>query len=212
MRHFSSQEWIDFARQVADARQADLMQKHLSTGCSKCLNDLEIWRSVAQLGRQEARSNPPEWAVRAAATSFRLRKVVPFCNGKIELARLFSDSALQPLAAGVRGSVAYRQLLYKSGSIWIDMHMQPKPGSDSMVLTGQLLDATPPSRGISGVPVSLLREGGAVLWDRTNDFGEFDFGTDALHHLQLVFGMPENKTIIVPVPDGESEPEADKHL
>ena len=103
---------------------------------------------------------PPAWAVRAVNTSFALRKVVLFPAGKLELATLLFDSSLQLDAAGVRGSSAVvRQLLYKSGSVCIDMRMQPKPGSDSVVLMGQLLESTKPDHGVSGVPVSLLCQG-----------------------------------------------------
>jgi hypothetical protein len=125
--------------------------------------------------------------------------------GKLELARLLFDSALQPIAAGVRGSTAVvRQLLYRSGSVCIDMRMQPKLGSDSVVLMGQLLDSAKPAHGISGVPVSLLSKGDTVSRDKTNEVGEFDFGIDALSQMQLVFGMGDSRTIVVPVPDGES--------
>jgi hypothetical protein len=39
---------------------------------------------------------------------------------------------------------------------------------------------------------------------QTNDVGEFDFGLTALDHLQLVFGIGNSRTIVVPVPDGAS--------
>jgi hypothetical protein len=148
---------------------------------------------------------PPASAVRAANHSFVLRKVVPFPAGKLELASLVFDSTLQPIAAGMRGSsAAVRQLLYKSGSVCIDMRMQPKPGSDAVVLMGQLLDSAKPDHGVSGIPVSLLCEGDTVSRARTNDVGEFDFGLTALDHLQLVFGIEGNRTIILSVPDGRS--------
>lgn len=143
---------------------------------------------------------PPAWVVRAAQANFALRKVVPF-PGKLELAKLLFDSALQPVAAGVRGSSAVRQMLYRSGSVCIDMRMQPKPGSDSMVLIGQLLDSKKPDHGLSGIPVSLLSEGNTVSRGRTNDVGEFDFGMTELNHMQLVFGIGESRTIVVPLPE-----------
>jgi len=147
---------------------------------------------------------PPAWAVQAVNSSLALRKAVP-APAKMELARLLFDSALQPIAVGVRGSSAVvRQLLYKSGSVCIDMRMQPKPGSDAVVLMGQLLDSTKPDHGVSGIPVSLLCKGDTVSRGKTNDVGEFDFGITALDHLQLAFGIGDSRTIIVPVPDGES--------
>jgi hypothetical protein len=205
MNHFSIDDWIDFAREVEGSAQKSAMQQHLDEGCSRCSKTLAIWRHVVDIAKLQNTWEPPAWAVRAVNTSFALQKAVPFPAGKLELATLLFDSAFELNAAGVRGSSAVvRQLLYKSGSVCIDMRMQPKPGSDSVVLMGQLLDSTKPDHGVSGVPVSLLCQGDTVSRARTNDVGEFDFGITALDHLQLVFGIEGNRTIIVPVPDGES--------
>jgi hypothetical protein len=205
MKHFSIDDWADYARQVAGSEQKLEMQQHLDEGCSKCLKTLEIWGNIVDFAKHENTYEPPLWAVQAVNASFAARRVVPFLSGKLELAKLLFDSALQPIAVGVRGTATVaRQLLYRSGSVCIDMRMQPKPGSDSMVLLGQLLDSAKPDHGISGVPVSLLSKGDAVSRRTTNDVGEFDFGVDALSHLQLVFGIGESRTIVVPVPDGES--------
>jgi hypothetical protein len=205
MKHCSLEDWIDFARQTGDSAQKRAMQKHLDEGCSECSKTLAIWRRVVNIAKLQNDLNPPASAVRAVTNSFALRKVVPFPTGKPELARLVFDNTLQPIAAGMRGSSAVvRQLLYKSGSVCIDMRMQPKPGSDAVVLMGQLLDSAKPDHGVSGIPVSLICEGDTVSRARTNDVGEFDFGLTALDHLQLVFGIGEDRTIIVPVPDGAS--------
>ena len=205
MNHFSIGDWIDFARQVEGNAPTNAIEQHLDEGCSRCLKTLAIWRHVVDIAKLQNTWEPPAWAVRAVNTSFALRKGVQFPAGKLEWATLVFDSAFEPEAAGVRGSSAVvRQLLYKSGSVCIDMRMQPKPGSDSVVLMGQLLDSTKPDHGVSGVPVSLLCQGDTVSRAKTNDVGEFDFGITALDHLQLVFGIGGNRTIIVPVPDGES--------
>ena len=71
-----------------------------------------------------------------------------------------------------------------------------------MVLTGQLMDSMMPTHGISGVPVSLLCDGNTLSRKQTNDFGEFDFGFEAPHDVQLAFGLDNNcRTLVVPVPD-----------
>src|SRR5262249_54559343 len=97
-----------------------------------------------------------------------------------------------------------RQLLFKSGSLFIDMQIQPKPGSSSFVLIGQLHDSARPDHGIGGVPVSLLQNGGTVSRDETNEVGEFDFGIQTLGKWQLVFGVGAERTVIVPVPEGDA--------
>src|ERR1700733_5925854 len=128
----------------------------------------------------------------------------PFASGNVDVAQMIFDSAVQPLVKGVRGSAAVRQMLYKSGSLFIDMQIQPTPGSDSRVLIGQLHDSAKPNHGIRGVPVSLLLEGGTVSRNETNEAGEFDFGIHALGKLHLLFGIDENRTLLVAVPDGDS--------
>ena len=127
-----------------------------------------------------------------------------FAQVELDLAQLIFDSALQPVVKGVRGSAAVRQMLYKSGSLFIDMQIQPAPGSSSRVLIGQLHDSSRPDHGIGGVPVSLLLEGGTVSRNETNQAGEFDFGIHATGQLQVVFRIGENQTVIVAVPDGDS--------
>lgn len=127
-----------------------------------------------------------------------------FAPGNVDVAQMIFDSARQPLVKGVRGAAAVRQMLFKSGSIFIDMQIQPTPGSNSRVLIGQLHDSAKPDHGIGGVPVSLFLEGGTVSRNETNQAGEFDFGIHALGKLHLVFGIGENRTLMVAVPDGDS--------
>jgi hypothetical protein len=205
MKHLSIDDCVDFVRQAEGTDQQMKMQQHLDTGCTKCSKTLEIWRRVMNLANREASYEPPVWAVQAVNASFAVSRAIPHPAGKLELARLLFDSALQPIALGVRGTGSVvRQLLYRSGSMCIDMRMQPKPGSDSMVLIGQLMDSAKPDHGIGGIPVSLLSKGDTVSRVRTNEVGEFDFGIAALSNLQLVFGIGDSRTIVVPVPDGES--------
>ena len=157
------------------------------------------------MAKVQSAFEPPTWEDKTVDASFSMRNAVPFPTGKLELASLLFDSATQPVAAGIRGSSpVVRQLLYRSGSVCIDMRMQPQLGSDSVVLMGQLLDSAKPNHGVGGIPVSLLCEGDTVSQAKTNEVGEFDFGITALDHLQLVFGIGGSRTIVVPVPDGES--------
>ena len=147
---------------------------------------------------------PPESTLHAVKAGFRVRNVIPFPSGRLDLATLQFDSKQQPLVAGVRGAYASaRQLLYKSGTVCIDMRMQPTPGAESIVLIGQLLDSMNPGHGMGGVLVSLLSRGDTVSRKQTNQDGEFDFGLEPSSDMQLVFGIGESRTIVVAVPEGE---------
>lgn len=155
--------------------------------------------------RESRRMEPSDSSVRAVKTSFALRKVVPFPSGKLDLATLEFDSNREPIAAGMRsGQATARQLLYKSGSMCIDMRMEPTPGSESVVLIGQLLDSMDPGHGIGGVPVSVLSKGNTLSSKRTNEAGEFDFGLELSNDMQLVFGIGDSRTIVVSVPNAQT--------
>ena len=151
------------------------------------------------LAKQE---QPPESVVRIAKASFGMRKVALIKGGEISVATLVMDSLRQPLAAGVRGSFAsVRQLLYKAGTVCIDLHISPKPGSESVLLVGQLLDSMQPTKALSNIAVDLLQSGNSVSSKKTNARGEFDFGLDASEDTHLAFGLGD-RTLLVPIPDG----------
>jgi len=203
MEHFSVGSWVDFVRQVQGNKDEAEIVRHLERQCIECSSTAKIWGNIMRMAKQESSCEPPAWAVRAVKASFAVQKAIAPRPSPLEVASLLFDSALQPLALGVRGTASImRQLLYKSGTLRIDMRMQPKLGSDSMVLMGQLLDATRPDQGMSGVPVSLLCKGDTVSQGTTNGAGEFDFGITAQSSLQVVFGLGGTRTIVVPVPNG----------
>jgi hypothetical protein len=203
VEHFSTQNWVDFVRKTANRQTTSEMQQHLDAACPPCSQSLHLWRFVMQQVNRKRRPEPPESSLHAVKAGFRLRNVVTFPSGKLDLATLQFDSNRQRLVAGVRsGHTSARQLLYKSGTVCIDMRMQPTPGSESFVLVGQLLDSMNPGLGISGIPVSLLSRGDTVSSKETNQNGEFDFGLKPGTDAQLVFGIGESRTIVVAVPDG----------
>jgi hypothetical protein len=202
MRHFSTQNWVDFVRNVADPAVTTEMQQHLESACPDCTKNRQLWRFVMQQSENLKRAEPPASSLRAVKAGFRLRNVVEFPSGKLDLATLHFDSDAQPLVAGVRsGPTSARQLLYRSGTVCIDMRLQPTPGTESMVLIGQLLDTMNPGHGIGGIPVSLLSRGDTVSRKQTNQDGEFDFGLQLGRDMQLVFGIGDSRTIVVAVPE-----------
>ena len=145
------------------------------------------------------RNRPLSSSVRQAATT---KAALP---EQIEVAELVSDSRLQPVAAGSRAANNHaRQLLYRYGSLCVDVCMQPELGTQEIMLMGQLLDSQQPGHGIGDIPVSLLSESGPISCNTTNSLGEFCFGFRALHGAQLVFGMSESHRLVVPVPDTDA--------
>ena len=204
MEHFSMTEWIDFVRGIERKERAANMQEHINRGCKPCTKTFDTWRRIMNFAAEANQYEPPAWAVQAVETSFVLKKNFP-AKKKLDFATLLFDSALQPVPAGVRGTASVvRQLLYRSGSVCIDMRMQPKAGSESMVLMGQLLDSAKPDHGIGGILVSLLRRGDPLSRSRTNHVGEFDFNFTSEDNLQLLFGIGGSRDVVVPVPNSEN--------
>ncbi|HYA24122.1 MAG TPA: hypothetical protein VEF05_08170 [Terriglobales bacterium] len=158
-----------------------------------------------ELAKHDLNLAPPEFSVRMVRASFAMRNVESVQGGKVQLAMLVMDSRQQPAVAGVRGgSPAVRQLLYKAGTVCIDLHIRPKPGSESVELVGQLLDSVKPTRILRNIPVTLLQHGNSVSNTKTNDSGEFDFGFDLPEDVHLAVGL-KNRTLVVPIPDAEIE-------
>jgi hypothetical protein len=206
VKHFPATDWIDFARHTMERGKTIDMQRHLEEGCAKCLKNLEMWRLVVDFANKEEGYQPPESSVRIARAGFALRNVTPFPTGPLEVASLVFDSFEPALVAGIRGqSASPRQLLFKSGTVCIDLRVQPTPGSDAVVLLGQLLDSARPTQGLSDILVSLLSEGTTISNKKTNDFGEFDFGFGLLRNKQLMFGLEDSRTLVVPVPDANMD-------
>jgi hypothetical protein len=203
MEHFANHDWVDFVNGYTDPSTTEMMRLHLDQDCPACVKSMQLWRLVMKRSNKAIHVEPPETPVQAVKASFAVRKVVAFPSGRLDLAVLQFDSSWQPLAVGMRsGHTSARQLLYKSGSVCIDMRMQPTPGSESIVLIGQLLDAMRPGHGIGGVSVRLLSNGDTLSCKQTNDVGEFDFGLEPVRDMQLVFRIGENRAIVVAVPEG----------
>ncbi len=151
--------------------------------------------------------NPPETALRIAQSYFNPLRMATSTPEKFEIAKLAFDSFQRTGLADLRGSAmaVSRQLLYKCGTICIDIRLEPKPGSNYMVLVGQVIDAKEPLSGAVDVSVSLVGPGAHLSETTTNQFGEFYFGFQSAKHMQLFVGM-RSRGLVVPLP--ETRPEA----
>jgi len=206
MKHFSLTEWADFVRDVPIPDKEHAMQAHLDSGCAECVKTSAIWRTVMDFAQQEKTYDPPTSSMRIVQAYFGPMQLAASAPEGLEIAQLAFDSFEQAGLAGIRGasSSVPRQLLYKCGTLCIDMRLEPKPGSNYVVLVGQLIDAKKPLKGFEDVQVSLLSEGDKLSETTTNKFGEFHFGFESVKHMQLFFGI-EQKALVVPLPENKSE-------
>lgn len=202
MKHFSTDEWVDFVRGVvAKDRRAD-MQNHLETGCKQCDTVVSLWKRVHVAAQREAGYEPPEATLRTIKAMYAIHGKPAIKAAEGVFAELLFDSFRAPLQAGVRSSTAdARQLLFGRGDHRIDLRLEPQADSDKISLVGQLLNSAEPARAMDAVPVTLLKGRKVVAESATNRFGEFHFEVELEENLQLRVSPPQGPEFSVVLMD-----------
>ncbi len=198
MKHFSTEEWIDFVNQVATGDRQTAMQNHLATGCKRCRETVSIWQKVSKTAAAEAMNQPPADAVRLAKAAFATAGLAQAPEKSRGLIEVLFDSFLQPAVTGARSFViGTRQMLYRADPYQIDIQIEPKPGSNRLVITGQLLDLSHP--GVIGrdIQVTLSDRQGNTVLARTSQFGEFSGEIENSGDLELSIPGDDEQPIII---------------
>jgi hypothetical protein len=202
MKHFATEEWIDFANQTSSPEKRQEMQAHLDTGCMRCAKAKSLWQRVQSAAAQEVNFRPPAGSLQmvneayAAAGYARKRKL----SGIV--AELLFDSFLQPAAEGIRSAgQGGRQLLYRAGPYQVDVQIEAKPGESRLCVTGQLMDVSRPEIVGRSVRVVLSNRRGHVVQTVTNQYGEFRGEVEDLGDLELRVAGPSGKDIVISLRD-----------
>jgi hypothetical protein len=198
MKHFTTEEWLDFVNHVITSNQRETMQKHLATGCKSCKETVSLWQRVSKTAAAEASYQPSAETVRLAKAAFATTGVArPQKKSQSPIEVLF-DSFLQPAVAGARSIViGTRQMLYRADPYQIDIQIEPKPGSNRLVITGQLLDLSHP--GVIGrdIQVTLSNRRGNTVRAATNQFGEFSGELENSGDLELSVPGETDQPIVI---------------
>lgn len=198
MKHFSTEEWVDFVNQKVTTGQKQAMQKHLTTGCKRCSETVSLWQKVSKTASAETSYQPSADTVRLAKAVFvttGLPRAQKQSKGLIEV--LF-DSFLQPAIAGARSVViGTRQMLYRADPYQIDIQIEPKSGSNRLVITGQLLDLSNPGVIGGDIQVSLSNHRGHSVIAATNQFGEFSGEIENSGDLELSIPGHGDQPIVI---------------
>jgi hypothetical protein len=195
MKHFSTEAWIDLVNHVATIDQREAMQKHLATGCKRCKETVSFWQRVSKTAAAQASYQPSQDAVRLAKAAYLVSGLKKESHGLIEV--LF-DSFLQPAVAGARSVViGTRQMLYRADPYQIDIQIEPKPGSNRLVITGQLLDLSHPGDVGRGIQVTLSNQRGDTVLAATSQFGEFSGEVENSGDLELSIPGEGEKPIVI---------------
>jgi len=198
MKHFSTEEWVDFVNQVIASNQREAMQKHLATGCKRCMETVSLWQKISKTAAAEASYQPSADTVRLAKASYLTTRLNTMQKEPRNLIEVLFDSFLQPAVAGARSVViGTRQMLYRADPYQIDIQIEPKPGSNRLVITGQLLDLSHP--GIIGrdIQVTLSNRRGNTVLAPTNQFGEFSGEIENSGDLELSIPGDGDRPIVI---------------
>ncbi len=196
MRHFSLEEWADFARQLMEKEKEQVMQAHLDTGCKHCAKTVGIWNRVREAAGCEAAYEPPKVVVHNA------KSILPLGarRQKTSAVQLLFDSFQTPAFAGVRSIGANpRQMLYGIGPYRIDLRMEPKMDSDKVEIVGQILNSADSISSGTRASVKLVRGRKILLESQTNALGEFHLECSLEGQLQLLVGLPRSRDVKIPL-------------
>jgi hypothetical protein len=186
MKHFTTEEWIDFVNQMTAHKKQEAMRKHLGSGCKGCQEKFALWQKVRGTAASEANYQPPADAVRVVKAAYASARIAGQEEEAKSLVEVLFDSFLQPEVAGARSrATGARQMLYRADSFQIDLQIEPKPGSNHVVVTGQLMDVSTPEIVSRGVQIKLSNFRENVVHTVTNEFGEFCCEMDNSGDLEL---------------------------
>src|SRR5216683_5447677 len=198
MKHFTTKEWINFVNRVTSQKQQEAMQKHLGTGCKRCMDTASLWQRVRNTAALEASYQPPAADVRIAKAAFAAAGRATQREEKTGLVEVLFDSFLQPMLAGARSSsLGTRQMLYRADPYQIDIQIEAKPEGNRLMVTGQLLDVNNPGIVGRNVNITLSNHRGNLIRTVTNQFGEFRGEIENSGDLELSFPGKGEKSIVI---------------
>lgn len=205
MKHFSTEEWIDFANEAVAAGRRQEMEKHLKDGCPQCKKTVSLWQKVRQTAKSAVACEPPESAVRIAKAGFAADRLHGQQSAAPGLVEVLFDSFLQPLVQGARSSGSgIRQMLFRAEPYHVDVQIEAAPGVNKLVIIGQLLDTRNPDAPSSNVPVIISNLRGHVVQTMTNEFGEFREEVRTSSDLELKILGDGEKAVILSLRDAVS--------
>jgi hypothetical protein len=200
MKHFASEEWVDFVNKQRSPQQMESMQRHLETGCEPCSKLLNTWTLVSRTAEQELDLQVPESAVRHVVNAFAVAAEPKRTSSIFEIPRLIFDSFWQPALAGVRSdAVGPRHLLYRAGEVSIELVLEPELPSERVHIAGQVSSTASRQPGCAEVPIVLHTRNQKVVEATTNRLGEFHLGFVPQEGLRISFGSMAGRELTIPL-------------
>jgi hypothetical protein len=196
MTHLAPEQIADLARNTLPSADSRDLQQHVAE-CAQCAALSALYGRIGLVAAREWMYGPPEGIVRAVKAHFGLTQVA---SRKLSTFELLFDTFAQPMAAGARASVASaRQLLYRVGTVYVDMRVDTEGNSDRASLVGQMLDSAKPGHPVAGVPVELLEGQKSVTSTSSNHNGEFQLEFAVRNNLRLAVAVDHAHPVYLPI-------------
>ena len=200
MKHYSEEQWVDFARNAIEGSVKEKMQSHLDTGCAECSQELAIWQRFHSVARRTSHDQPSEGSLRIVKSAFANQWPAKRRAPQAAIVELLFDSFRTPALAGVRSAASRsRQLLYGTATYRIDVRIEPQIDSDKVVLIGQILNSADPKQQLADVPVSLWKGRKMLAVSTTNHQGEFQIECEMDSSFRLMITLPGQKELSLPL-------------
>jgi hypothetical protein len=200
MRHYSEEQWVDFARNAVESITKKKMQSHLDTGCAKCSQELAMWQHLHQVAQRTSHEQPSEGSLRIVKSAFASQWPAKQLAPQAAVVELLFDSFRTPVLAGVRSSAGRsRQLLYGTATYRIDVRIEPQIDSEKVVLIGQILNSVEPKERLADVPVSLWKGRKMLAVSTTNHQGEFQIECEMDSSFRLMITLPGQREVSLPL-------------
>jgi len=202
MKHFTTEEWLDFVNQAVSSRESVEMEKHLKEGCKRCQATVSLWQRVQKSAVAERNYQPPADTVRVVKAAFAAAGLKGQRKESRSRISILFDSFLQPVVEGARSAATdSRQMLYRADPFQIDVQIEAKPGTNDLMVTGQLLDLTNPGIAGQDINVTLSNLRGHVVHAVSNKNGEFACEIKNSGDLQITFAGGHGEPIVISLRD-----------
>jgi hypothetical protein len=205
VKHFSAEQWIDYARGTSDREEREAAERHLASGCEECRATLDFWTRTARTASRAAEHQAPEYLVRTVKGMGALGGLPTIRSPLTVVAELVLDSFAASTAMGFRSaSQSPRVILYRSGRIFVDFRIESIPGSSRLWVAGQVLDSSRNAKAVAGARVFVVSGHDDIQPDvtqevETNGFGEFQLELEFSAGILLSVHVGEDARILVPL-------------
>jgi hypothetical protein len=201
MKHYSLEEWADFARRRTSGESAAEMQSHLDEGCAACAEVSGLWSSVLEVASRETGLEAPESGVGYAKSIYAIAGPPKADSLPVRFARLVFSSFAEPLREGIRSSEASTcHLLFEEGNWLLDVHLKPHAERRLVSVAGQILERSLSAPAYDGHSVAVLCEKVELARGTTNEFGEFQLEFSPRDHMMLTVNLKGESLMVSALP------------